>query len=151
MSSLASPSSTGTHYGNSSIVAPLTNCGPCVALYIWPEITTWNESDPSIPALRIVQSFIDPNQNTTSTSVSCNSTAISAYPSAGYQSYSLNDACELVGAYATGVSYGSSGYPDIISYATVYVLSLTERVLLTEPANNLSQVLCLSTHSESFN
>lgn len=61
----------------------------------------------SFPALRETQLVVDPNYNTTSTSIRCNTDALSAYPVHTHgpeYSYKIDGDCDLIYVDARGVS-----------------------------------------------
>lgn len=100
MATLAPTPSHGSFYANTTTAASYTGCAPCQHLSIAPGMGTWKTADLSIPALRTTQLIFDPNDNTTSTSVHCNSAALSAYPTTAWDPlYSLNDECQLIASY----------------------------------------------------
>lgn len=88
-------------YSNTSTTISHTSCQPCSHLNIIPGIADWGPFNPSIPALCTVQLVVDPNRNTTSTSIYCNTAALSAYQTNTWspEMYSLNDGCNLVARY----------------------------------------------------
>jgi len=68
-------------------------------------IDDWNgywTQNSSLPAFRTIQEIVDPNKNTTSTLVFCNTAAFSSAPPTDYDQYDyceelyLNDNCDLV-------------------------------------------------------
>jgi len=66
-----------------------------------------------MPALRQVEVIVDPNVNTTSTSMYCNTAALSAYPTPSYAgdiSYTIDGECNLVGMYARRTTSGEYYY-----------------------------------------
>lgn len=101
MTSLMSQSSSGWLYANATATTSHTGCQPCSHLNIIPGIADWGPINPSIPVLRTVQLVVDPNRNTTSTSVHCNTAALSAYQTNTWspEMYSLDDGCNLVARY----------------------------------------------------
>jgi hypothetical protein len=70
------------------------------------------QQNSSLPALRTLQPIVNPTDNTTSTSTSCNSAALPAYSDNGScESVSLNDECELVCVDSGGRVAGSGQEP----------------------------------------
>ncbi|KAM0717053.1 hypothetical protein Q7P37_006905 [Cladosporium fusiforme] len=96
MATLSSSFPTFT-FPNASTTTAAPTCAPCSWLMIEPGYATWTAANSSLPALRTTQLYFDPNHNTTSTSVSCNSAALSAYTP--IDNYWVNDDCELVAKY----------------------------------------------------
>jgi hypothetical protein len=79
-----------------------------------PELASWTSADTSLPVLRETQFIVDPNHNTTSTSVRCNSAALSAYRTGtlgGPEYYGLDDNCNLVATY--GRDYAATVYVSL--------------------------------------
>ena len=102
-----SPSATPVPYGNSTTLVNATvSCYPCNFIKIEPNFATWSPA-PSLPAIATRQLIIDPNDNTTSTSVICNTEllSLSAYQDNCLARYTVDENCDLVAQYA-GVDNG---------------------------------------------
>ncbi|KAK6441468.1 hypothetical protein LTR95_002299 [Oleoguttula sp. CCFEE 5521] len=78
--------------------ATALNCIPCTIFQFEPGYATWS-STASIAALATTQLIVDPDRNTTSTSIICNTAVLDSYASEFDVTYALNDQCELVATY----------------------------------------------------
>jgi len=122
MATAASLSYPGALWTNTSISPiPMTtaapvDCLPCSYLQIEPGYATWS-ADPSIQPLATTQVIVDPNNNTTSTSIRCDTEVLSSYSSRVDLSYTVDESCSLVAKYV-GV-YGGAGNTDDFQWATV--------------------------------
>jgi hypothetical protein len=99
-------------YANTSTSSSFSCSTGC--LYITfpvPDLASWTSAGTSLPVLRETQIIVDPNYNTTSTSVHCNTAALSAYRTGtlgGPEYYGLDGSCNLVATY--GRDYGATVY-----------------------------------------
>ena len=81
-----------------------------------PALASWTSANASWPTLRETRFTVDPYANTTSTSIYCNTDALSAYPTPNHpseKSYTIDEKCNLVGMYARLIT------SDEFSYMTV--------------------------------
>ncbi|OQO07670.1 hypothetical protein B0A48_07367 [Cryoendolithus antarcticus] len=100
--------------------ATALNCIPCTLFQFEPGYATWSSTAP-VEALATTQLIVDPNRNTTSTSIICNTAVLDSYTSAFDVAYSLNDQCELVAKYIA--VFGGGGVTAGFQWATA---TLTE-------------------------
>ncbi|OQO08858.1 hypothetical protein B0A48_05748 [Cryoendolithus antarcticus] len=100
--------------------ATALNCIPCTLFQFEPGYATWSSTAP-VQALATTQLIVDPNRNTTSTSITCNTAVLDSYTSDFDLAYSLNDQCELVAKYIA--VFGSGGGTAGFQWATA---TLTE-------------------------
>lgn len=116
-------------YANISTTTSFTGCGQCTYVQIVdPAIGRWNDAAPNnISALRTTQLFIDQNYNTTSTSVECNTSALSQYRTSAEAGntlypyaeplYGLDEKCNLLVTYgALDVAPSSGGRSGVGTY-----------------------------------
>ncbi|KAK6421419.1 hypothetical protein LTR95_016814 [Oleoguttula sp. CCFEE 5521] len=119
---------TSTQLGyTSSLNATALHCIPCSAFQFEPGFATWSSTAP-VEALATTQLIIDPNSNTTSTSIKCNTAVLDSYTPEFDRTYSLNDKCELVAKY---VAVFGGGGTDAFQWATA---------TLTEPSGVQIQI-----------
>lgn len=102
-------------YANTS-ASPSFSC-PTGCQYITfplPDLASWTAADTSLPILRQTQFVVDLNYNTTSTSVHCNTAALSAYRTVtlgGPEYYGLDGDCNLIAMYGRG--HGATVYVNL--------------------------------------
>ncbi|KAM0721927.1 hypothetical protein Q7P37_002852 [Cladosporium fusiforme] len=121
MASFTTAPPSSTSYANTTTSAPFTGCGPCTVLSLnLPGVATWGAPNASVPAIRTTHLLFDPNANTTSTSVQCNSAALSAWPTTEwFPLYGLDDECNLVASFS---AYGEhTATVTLTSSAGLYV------------------------------
>jgi hypothetical protein len=102
-------------YANTS-ASPSFSCstGCQYITFPLPDLASWTAVDASLPILRETQFVVDPNYNTTSTSVRCNTAALSAYRTVtlgGPEYYGLDGDCNLIAMY--GRSHAATVYASL--------------------------------------